>query len=116
MSRRVCAYHDLLGFCEVVLRVPVQLHLAQFRDGHEFLGHDLCWIEEVEAEPELVVFIHDLHAQLDYSVPALLSLVHIWKGFPTSHSGYRPASIASYKSCRIKSAFFPETCCASSHT
>lgn len=60
------AYHDLLGLCKVVPRVPVQLHFAQLCDGHEFFRHDLGWVEEVEAETELVVFVHDLHAQLDW--------------------------------------------------
>lgn len=62
------AYHDLFSLCKVVPRVPVQLHLAQFGDGHELLGHDLGRVEEVEAEAQLVGFIHDLHAELMLSV------------------------------------------------
>lgn len=90
------AYHDLLGLCKVVPRVPVQLHFAQLCDGHEFFRHDLGWVEEVEAETELVVFVHDLHAQLDWiSRLPCRKIGHMWKGFLTSHSGNRPASIAS---------------------
>jgi hypothetical protein len=57
-------YHNLFGLSEIVARVAVQLHLAQLGDGHEFLWHDLCGVQEVKTEPQLVLLIHDLNTEL----------------------------------------------------
>lgn len=85
------SYHDLFRLCKVVLRVPVQLHSAQLRDRHEFLGYDLGGIEQVESEPLLILFVHDLNAELMISVIGQVKR----RARLTSHSGNRPASIAS---------------------
>lgn len=58
------AYHDLLGLGKVIARVAVELHLAQGSDGHQFLRDDLGRVEQVETEAQLVLFVHDLHAEL----------------------------------------------------
>lgn len=57
-------YHDLFRLSEIVARVAVQLHLAQLGDGHEFLRHDLGGVQQVKTKPQLVLFIHDLNAEL----------------------------------------------------
>lgn len=59
-----CTYHDLFRLCKVVLRIQVQLHSAQLRDRHEFLRYDLGGIEQVESKPQLILFVHDLNAEL----------------------------------------------------
>lgn len=57
-------YHDLLRLGEVVERVAVELHLAQGSYGHVFLRDDLSGIEDIEAEAQLVLFVHDLDTEL----------------------------------------------------
>lgn len=57
-------YHDLLRLREVVARVAVELNLAQPGNGHIFLRDDLGGIEKIEAEAELISFLHDLDTEL----------------------------------------------------
>lgn len=47
MSR---AKGDLLGLCEVLIRVPVELKLTNVLNGHELFGPDLRGIKDVEFE------------------------------------------------------------------
>lgn len=57
-------YHHLLSLGKVIARVAVELHLAQGSDRHQFLRNDLGWVEQVETEAQLVLFFHDLDAEL----------------------------------------------------
>jgi hypothetical protein len=57
-------YHDLFSLCKIVFGVPIQLHLAQLGDGYKFLGNDLGRVKKVEAEPKLIIFVHDLNTEL----------------------------------------------------
>lgn len=57
-------YHDLLRLSKVVERVPVELHLAQWRDRHVLLWNYFCRIKEIEAKTQFVLFVHDLNTEL----------------------------------------------------
>jgi hypothetical protein len=58
------AYHDLLSFGKVITRIAVQLKFAQSSKGNNVLGDNLSWVKEVEAESQLVLFVHDLGLEL----------------------------------------------------
>ncbi|MNV50508.1 hypothetical protein D3C71_1425230 [compost metagenome] len=64
---------NLLGFGEEVVRVAVQHHLAQRRDGHQFFGDQLGRVENVEIEGVFIFFFDDLHPQLPFRVVADLN-------------------------------------------
>jgi hypothetical protein len=57
-------YHDLFSFGKVVARVAVECHLAQLGNRHKLLGDDLGRVEQIKSESQLVLFVHDLNAEL----------------------------------------------------
>jgi hypothetical protein len=59
-------HHDLLSLGEVVGRVAIQRHFAQWRDGNEFLRDDLSRVQEIESVSEFITFIHDLDTELSW--------------------------------------------------
>src|SRR3546814_810391 len=62
------AERDLLDLCKEVIRVAVQYHFAQGRDGNEFFGDDLGGVEEIEVELMLVFLGDNLYAKFPFRV------------------------------------------------
>ncbi len=60
----------LLGFGEEVVRVAVEHHPAQRRDGHELFRDDLGRIQDVEGEAFGLFFREHLHAQFPLRISA----------------------------------------------
>ncbi|MCY1178470.1 hypothetical protein D9M73_188190 [compost metagenome] len=72
---KVDARHDvpraegyLFGFGKKVVRIAVEHHLAQRRDGYQFLRDDLGRVQQVEVEFVFVSLRHNLHAQFPFRV------------------------------------------------
>src|SRR5690606_35774364 len=57
---------DLLGFGEEVVGVSVEGQAANALNGDDFLGDDLCGIEEVEVELEFIFFRNELNAEFPF--------------------------------------------------
>ncbi|MCY1333938.1 hypothetical protein D9M69_196790 [compost metagenome] len=65
----------LLGLGEEVVGVAVQHHAPHHPHRHQFLGDQLGRVEQVEAEAQLVLFLHHLQAQLPFRVVAALDVL-----------------------------------------
>lgn len=58
--------HDLLCLGKVVGWVSVQLENSQLGQRSVFLGNDLGWVEQIEAESQRLILVHDLDGELPF--------------------------------------------------
>ncbi|MNT57705.1 hypothetical protein D3C72_1950940 [compost metagenome] len=72
---KVDTWHDmawaerhLFDLGKEIVRVAVEHHLAQRRDGYQFLRDDLGRVQQVEVEFVFVCLRHNLHAQFPFGV------------------------------------------------
>ena len=66
---------DTLGLGEVICRVGVQSHLSKDGNGDKLLRDPLGSIQDIEAECQLLIFIHDLDSKLILRISAVLDSI-----------------------------------------